>query len=194
MLLTAAAGADCAILSLYPASGRFDFLPRPRAHLDAAHCDTLRRVSVRQKLGWSFPAADHSRLDQSLLRHFSPLRQSCQIVEADDLMFYTKDISETALGHTPSYRHLATLELRFSTTRSVVTRARLDTFVSLTRRLTGARARTASKSLPIPMRARCWNQVVQAYFFHAGFRVGAAAPARCLGFRWHLFSPLPASL
>src|SRR5689334_24977172 len=112
MLLTAAAGADCAILRFYPTSGRFDFLPRACAHFDAANRDTLRDLSICQKLGGTFTAADQSGLGECLLRHFSALRQPCQIVESDDLMLYTKDIRETTLWQTPGDRHLATLELR----------------------------------------------------------------------------------
>jgi len=99
-------------------------------------------------------------------------------------MLYTKDISETTLWHTPGDGHLATLELGFPTTRSMMTRARLDTLVALPRGLTGTGARTTSESLAIPMRARGWSQIVQAYSFHAGFRAGAV-PTLCLGFRCH---------
>ena len=45
---------------------------------------------------------------------------------------------------------------------TVMSRAGLDTLVSLAGRLTGARARTTSESLAIPVRSRGRNQIVQA--------------------------------
>jgi hypothetical protein len=119
-------------LNLYPASGRFDFLPRARAHFDAANRDTLRDLSIRQKLGGTFTAADQSSLGQCLLRHFGALWQPSQIVESDDLMFYTKDIRETALWQTAGNWHLAALELWLAAARAVMARPCLDTLMSLT--------------------------------------------------------------
>jgi hypothetical protein len=149
-------------LVLYPASGRFDFLPSASAHLDSAHGHALCGVSIREKLGRSLPFADQSRFGQSVLRHFSALRQSGKIVEPDDLMLYTKDIRETTLRDAASERHLTALELGLAASGAVVAAARLDTLVALARCLAGARARTASESLAIPVRSRCWNQIVQA--------------------------------
>jgi hypothetical protein len=149
-------------LVLYPASGRFDFLPSAGAHLDSAHGHALCGVSVREKLGGSLSFADQSRFGQSLLRHFSALRQSGQIVEPDDLILYTKDIRETTLGDAASERHLTALELGLAAAGAVVAAARLDTLVALARCLTGTGARTASEPLAVPVRSRGGNQIVQA--------------------------------
>jgi hypothetical protein len=149
-------------LVLYPASGRFDFLPSASACLDSAHGHALCGVSIREKLGWALSLTDQSRFGQSLLRHFSALRQSGKIVEPDDLVLYTKDIRETTLGDAASERHLPALELGLAAAGAVMATARLDTLVALARCLTGAGARTASESLAIPMRSRGRNQIVQA--------------------------------
>jgi hypothetical protein len=117
-------------LVLYSASGRFDFLPSASAHLDSAHGDALCGVSVREKLGGSLSFADQSGFGQSLLRHFSALRQLGKIVEPDDLMLYTKDIRETTLWDTASERHLTAFELRLAAARTVMARTCLDTLVS----------------------------------------------------------------
>ena len=45
---------------------------------------------------------------------------------------------------------------------TVMSRAGLDTLMSLAGRLTGARARPTAESLAIPVRSRRWNQIVQA--------------------------------
>src|SRR6185295_14496687 len=89
-------------------------------------------------------------------------RQLGQVFKTDDLVFYTKDIRETALRDPAGERHLAALEVGLAAARAVVARARLDTLVSLARRLTGARARTTSESLAVPVRSRGGNQIVQA--------------------------------
>src|SRR2546423_275796 len=181
MLLTAAAGADCAILRFYPASGRLDFLPRTRAHLDAAHRYTIAGFTVRQKLGGTLTAADQSGLDQSLLRHLSAFRQSCQIVESDDLMLYTKDIREPALWHTAGDRHLAALELGLAAAGTVMARTGFDTLMALAGSLTGARARTTAESLAIPMRPRSWNKVVQPDPLYLRRIARATGSALCFG-------------
>jgi hypothetical protein len=149
-------------LVLYSASGRFDFLPGARAQLDAAHRDALRSIAIREKLRRAFAFTDQARFCQSFFRHLGAFRQLREIVESDDLMLYTKDIRETALWHTAGDRHLAALELGLAAAWSVMPGAGLDTLVSLARRLAGARARTTSESLAIPVRSRSWNQIVQA--------------------------------
>jgi hypothetical protein len=149
-------------LVLYPASGRFDFLPGASAYLDAAHRNALRRIAIREKFRGTLSFADQSRFSQGLLRHLSAFRQLREIVETYDLMLYTKDIRETTLWDAAGKRHLTALELRLATARTVMAGARLDTLVSLARRLTGARARTTSESLAVAVRARSWNQIVQA--------------------------------
>jgi hypothetical protein len=149
-------------LVFYPASGRFDFLPGACAHLDATHSHALCDIPVSEKFGGAFAFADESRLSQSLLRHFSAFRELRQIVESDDLISYTKDIRKTTLWDTASERHLPALEPGLAAAMAVVAAARLDTLVSLARRFTGARARTASESLAIPVRSGRWNQIVQA--------------------------------
>jgi hypothetical protein len=148
-------------LVLYSASSRFDFLPSASAHLDAAHHDTLRDIAIREKLGGTLSLANQSRFGQSLLRHFSALRQLGKVLETDDLILYTKDIREPALWYAPGERHLAALELRLAATGAVVARSGLDTLVSLARRLTGARPRSTSESLAIPVRSGRRNQIVQ---------------------------------
>jgi hypothetical protein len=149
-------------LVLYPASRRFDFLPGARAHPDSAHGNALRRFAVGEKLGWASVFSYKAGLSQSFFRHFGAFRQLRQIVESDDLILYPKDIRETTLWDAAGKRHLAALEPGLAATRAVVARARLDALVSLTGSLTGARARTASEPLRIPVRSRGWNQIVQA--------------------------------
>jgi hypothetical protein len=148
-------------LVLYPASGRFDFLPGACAQLNAAHSDALRRIAIREKLRRTFPFSDQARFRQGFFRHLGAFRQFREIVETDDLMLYTKDIRETTLWQTASERHLAALELGLAAAWSVMSAAGLDTLVSLARRLAGARARTTSESLAVPVRSRGWNQIVQ---------------------------------
>jgi hypothetical protein len=148
-------------LVLYSASGRFDFLPSASAHLDPAHNDTLRGIAIREKLGGTLSLANQSRFGQSLLRHFSALRQLGKVLETDDLILYAKDIREPALWYAPRERHLAALELRLAAAGTVVARSGLDTLVSLARRLTGARAGPTSESLAIPVRSGRRNQIVQ---------------------------------
>jgi hypothetical protein len=157
-------------LVLYSASGRFDFLPSASAHLDAAHDDTLRGIAIREKLGGTLSFANQSRFGQGLLRHFSALGQLGKVLETDDLILYTKDIRETALGYAASERHLTALELRLAAAGAVVARSGLDTLVSLARRLTGARAGPTSDSLAIPVRSGSRNQVVQPDLFDAVWR------------------------
>jgi hypothetical protein len=154
-------------LVLYPASGRFDFLSGAGAHLDATHRHTLCRVAVGEKLRWAFAFSNQAGFSQSFFRHFRAFRQPGQIVETDDLIHYPKDISKTTLWDAACERHLAALELGLAAARTVVASARLDTLVSLARRFPGARARTTSKSLAIPVRSRCRNEIVQANALNA---------------------------
>jgi hypothetical protein len=154
-------------LVLYSASGRFDFLPSASAHLDAAHYDALRGIAIREKLGGTLSFANQSRFGQSLLRHFSALRQLRKVLETDDLVLYTKDIREPTLWYSARERHLTALELRLAAAGTVVTRPGFDTLVSLTRRLAGAGARPASQPLAIPVRSGRRNQIVQPDLFDA---------------------------
>jgi hypothetical protein len=149
-------------LVLYPASGRFDFLSGTGAHLDAAHRHTLCRVAVGEKLRRAFAFSNQAGFSQSFFRHLGAFRQLGQIVESDDLIHYTKDIRKTTLWDAAGERHLAALELGLAAARAVVASARLDTLMSFARCLTGARARTASESLAIPMRSGGRSQIVQA--------------------------------
>jgi len=107
-------------LVLYPASGRFDFLPSASAHPDSADRHALCGVSVREKLGRAFAFSYQPGFSQSFFRHFSSLRQLGKIVEPDDLVLYTKDIRETALGYAAGERHLTALELRLAAARTVM--------------------------------------------------------------------------
>jgi len=157
-------------LVLYSASGRFDFLSSASAHLDAAHDDTLCGIAIREKLGGTLSFANQSRFGQCLLRHFSALRQLGKILETDDLVLYTKDIREPALWYAAGERHLTALELRLAAAGAVVTRSGFYALVSLTRRLTGARARPASEPLAIPVRSGRRNQIVQPDLFDAIWR------------------------
>jgi hypothetical protein len=157
-------------LVLYPASGRFDFLPGTSAHFDASHYDALRGIAIREKLGGTLSFANQSRFSQGLLRHLSALRQLGEVLETDDLILYTKDIRETALGYAASERHLAALELWLAAAGAVVARSGLDTLVSLARCLTSARAGPTSDSLAIPVRSGSRNQIVQPDPFNAIWR------------------------
>jgi hypothetical protein len=157
-------------LALYPASGRFYFLPSASAHLDAANGDALRGIAIRQKLGGTLSFANQSRFGQGLLRHFSPFWQLGKVLETDDLILYPKDIRETALGYTASERHLAAFEMRLAAARAVVARSRLDTLVSLAGRLSRARAGPTSDSLAIPVRSGSRNQIVQPDLLDAVWR------------------------
>jgi hypothetical protein len=66
-----------------------------------------------------------------LLSDFHSLGQALKVVQPNDLVLYAKDIREPALWQPPGKRHLATLELWLSATRSMVSGARLHSLVSL---------------------------------------------------------------
>jgi hypothetical protein len=66
-------------------------------------------------------------------------------------MLNPKDIGEPALWQPSRERHLSALEVRLAATGAVMARARLDSLVSLTRRLTRSRSGTAAKTLAITM-------------------------------------------
>jgi hypothetical protein len=123
----------CAILLLDAAAGRFDLFARTRAHLNSANGYSTRQIAIGEHLRRSLTGSDQSSLNQRVSRHFRPCRQALlEIAQTNDLMLDTKDIRETTLWQAPRERHLATLELGLSATRSVVSGARLHTFVSLT--------------------------------------------------------------
>jgi hypothetical protein len=138
-------------LDFYSASGRFDFLTSASAHLDSANRKSLRRVAIGEKLGWTLSFADQPCLCKCLFGYFGAFRQPSKIVETHDLMLYPKDIGEATLWNAARERHLTALELWLSATRSVVTRACLDSLVSLAGCLTGAGPGAAAKSLAIPV-------------------------------------------
>src|SRR6478672_870354 len=133
MFWTAAAGLFCAILLLDAAAGRFDLLARTRAHLDSADGYCTRQITISEHLCRTFTCRNESSLNESVSRYFRSLRKTLlEIAQTNDLVLNTKDISETTLWQPPRERHLTTLELWLSSTRSVVSRACLDTLVSLT--------------------------------------------------------------
>jgi hypothetical protein len=138
-------------LDFYSASGRFDFLTGARAHLDTAHGNRFGRITVREKLRWTFPFADQSGLRKSLLRNFRAFGQAGKVVKTHDLMLYPKDIREPALWDAARERHLTALELRLAAAWAVMAGARLDSLVSFAGSLSGSGAWAATESLAIPV-------------------------------------------
>jgi hypothetical protein len=153
------------MLLLYAASGRDNFLTCRCTHLDTTKSHSAGRFTIGQQLCRSLPLADDSGILQRFLGDFRSFRQAIEIAEPDNLMLDAKDIRETTLGQTTRERHLATFELWLAATRSVVTRAGLDSLVSLTGSLSGSGSWTTAKTLAIPVRARCRREVVQSDLF-----------------------------
>jgi hypothetical protein len=145
------------------------FTPRTTTPLAASPL-AFGGVPIGQNLGRTLSFADQACLDQDLLGHFGAFRQSREIVEPDELILHPKDIREPALRHAPGERHLAALELGLAAARTMVSGARLDALVALARRLAGARARTTSEPLAVPVRSRGGNQIVQADFLDPSLR------------------------
>src|SRR6476469_4729974 len=160
MFWTAAAGLFCAILLLDAAAGRFDLFARTRAHLYTADGDSAIQIAVGEHLCRALPCSDQSGLHERLSRHFRSGWQSLlEVAQTNDLMLDPKDISETTLWQPPRERHLSTLELRLAAAGSVVSRACLDTLVSLSRRLSRSRSRSAAKPLAVAMGARGRHEI-----------------------------------
>src|SRR5690242_5410420 len=158
MSRTAEAGFLSAMSVLDAASGRDNRVTRGLAHLDAAHGHRLRQLAVGEELRRTLAAADQPLLHQRLARDLAHVGD---VAERDHLMLFLERVREPALRKATRQRHLAALELRLAAARAVVPRARLDTLVTLARRLAGARARTAAKPLARLVRARGRRQVVQ---------------------------------
>jgi len=76
-------------------------------------------------------------------------------------MLDSKDIRESALWQSSREWHLATLELRLATAGPMVACACLGALVSFSRRLAGARSRTAAKTLAVAVRSRSGNKIVE---------------------------------
>src|SRR6187549_899195 len=123
------------MLLLDAASGRFDLLSCASAHLHAANSHGARHLAICENLCRTLPPMNQSDFGESLLSYLHSFRQTAQIVQTNDLMLYAKDIREPALWQAAAERHLATLEVRLAATRAVMARARLDSLVSLARRL-----------------------------------------------------------
>jgi hypothetical protein len=172
-------------LVLYPASGRFDFLTSACAHPDSTHRDALRGVAVSEKFCRSFAFADQSCFRKSLFRHFRSIGKASEIVKTYDLVLHSKDIRKPTLRDASRERHLAALELGFSTARSVVSRARLDSLVALARRFAGAGARATPESLAVTMRAWSRDEIVKADALDSS-TCGIFRPSRtrCLVCHW----------
>jgi hypothetical protein len=132
MFWTAAAALFCAILLLDAASGRFDLSACARAHLDSANGDGALEIAIGEHLCRAFARTDESRRDECFLRHFGSLRNArLEIAQTNDLMLNPKDIGESTLWQASRERHLASLEVRLATARTMMARARLDSLVSL---------------------------------------------------------------
>src|SRR5688500_19223575 len=112
MFWTAAAGLFCAILLLDAAPGRFDLLPRARAHPDSANRDCARQIAICEHLCRAFPRLDQSRLEERLSRHLGPARPALpEIAQTNDLVLDPKDIAESARWQPLRARPLAALGL-----------------------------------------------------------------------------------
>src|SRR5438132_526497 len=169
MFAIACAGAFWAILVLHAASGRHDLLARTRAHLDSANRVRGADVTVGEQLRRPLAAANEPGRRQRFLGDFAALGQPAQILEAHRLVLHAENVGEAALRQASRERHLAALELRLSAARTVVTRARLDSLVSLAGSLACARSGAPAEPLSVAVRAGCRNQVVQADALGCGF-------------------------
>src|SRR5581483_9373218 len=125
------------LLLLDAASGRDNLLTSAGADLQPTHRHRLRDFAVREHFDRAFVLVDEPRLDERLAGDLAA--QLGQLVQTDDLIVLAERIGEAALRETTGDRHLAALEVRLAAARTVVARARLDTLVTLARRLTGAR-------------------------------------------------------
>jgi hypothetical protein len=124
-------------LLLDAASGRFDLLTCASAHPDTANGDGALEIAIGEHLCRAFARTDESRCDERISRDLGSLRETrLEIAQTNDLMLNPKDIGETALWEASRERHLATLEMRLAATRTVMARARLDSLVSFSGRLT----------------------------------------------------------
>src|SRR5687768_16825912 len=138
MFWTAAAGLFCAILLLDAAAGRFDLFARARAHPDSANRYGAREIAIGEHLCRALARTDEAGLHERLARDFGTLRHAAlEIAQTNDLVLNPKDIGEPTLRQAPRQRHLAALELRLASTRTVMARACLDSLVSLAGRLAG---------------------------------------------------------
>ena len=135
-------------LLLDAASGRDNLLACAGADLEPAHRDRLRDLAVRQHLDRTLVAVDQTGC-RPATRASLRRAELLEVVEPNDLRFLTEWIREATLRQTTRDRHLAAFEMRLAAARTVMARARLDTLVSLTRRLTRAGARTAAETLAI---------------------------------------------
>src|SRR6478609_451821 len=164
-----------AALLLDRATSGDDRLTRLGADLEATHRDRRRDFAVRQHLHRTL-APHETRGAQAVGRHLAPdLRE---LVEADDARLLAEGVGEPALRQPARERHLTALEARLAAARAVMTRARLDTLVALTRRLTRAGAGTAPETLAVPIAARHGREVMEADLFRRHCLTPRRAPPR----------------
>src|SRR5690606_35628115 len=88
-------------------------------------------------------------------------------VESHHLRFFTERIGEPALRNAACDRHLATFEVRLTTTGTTVTRASHRALVTLTGRLAESGTGTTTDALACSMRTRSRHKVVQSDFLDA---------------------------
>src|SRR5437879_6351238 len=162
-------------LLLDAASGRDNLLTSAGAHLESLHGNRRSDRAVREHLDLSLVLIDQAGLDERVPRDLAA--QLRQVVQADDLRLLAERVREPTLRKTARDRHLAAFEMRLAAARTVVARARLDTLVTLTRRLAGARTRAATETLAVLGRSRGGAQVVQPDLLARGGLVGLCLDA-----------------
>ena len=96
-------------LVLYPASGRFEFLPSASAHLDSAHDHALSSVAISKNLGRTLSLTNQSSLDQRLLGDLGAFRKRREIIEADHLVLYPSHYSGSVCGRGLSANPISTI-------------------------------------------------------------------------------------
>ena len=137
----------CALL-LDAAAGRDDLLAGAGADLEATH----RHRAARSRRSPAPSPDPCSRLIRPASRSArASSRRSSSMRDRRDARpgLLAERIGEAALRQATRDRHLAAFEVRLAAARAVVARARLDTLVTLARRLAGAGSRTAAETLAV---------------------------------------------